>query len=389
MTAGGSERSTQELAEGLVEAGHQVLVVTLVPPGREGIPGSPGREKVNGVEIVRVTSRGVVPIVPGAPRRAWLAKRLWRIAEANRPVVNRKVVEQLDRFHPDVVHTSLVLGFGGGVWRAARRYPLVHTIRDYYLVCARAAPRRGGVNCTNQCATCRIATAPMRRATRHLDLATGVSKDIVDRHRRWRSVARGLRLEVVYNRPPALTMPEQVVRNDDRRIVGYLGRLAPEKGIGVLIEAIALIEDRNVQLVVAGSGSGEEEAQIRRAAGRDPRISFIGLQDPRLFFATVDVVAVPSQWYEPFGRAAFEAALAGKPVAVSDVGGLAEAVAGYPGLVTVADPSDPAQWRSALLSALGMSATTQASWKPDHDDPARRFAELYREIVGIRGPTHS
>jgi glycosyltransferase involved in cell wall biosynthesis len=224
----------------------------------------------------------------------------------------------------------------------------------------------------------------MRRATRHLDLATGVSKDIVDRHRRWRSVARGLRLEVVYNRPQVSTRHESIRRNDSRRVVGYLGRLSPEKGVGVLIEAMGLITARDVHLVIAGSGGGEEEAQIHRAASRDPRISFVGVQDKDAFFAMVDVVAVPSQWYEPFGRTAFEAAMAGKPVALSDVGGLAEAVAGYPHVVAVAEPSDPAQWRAALLSALSMPVTPRAPWHPDHDDPVRRYSELYREIIGSR-----
>lgn len=371
---GGGERSTRELAQGLVRRGHQVLVITLVAPGVCDSDSS-GPELIDGVEVVRITTTGVGPVFPGLSRRTWIRRRLWRVSEWNRPTVNRQVAMHLASFRPDVVHTSLPLGFGAGVWRAARRYPQVHTIRDYYLVCARGPVQRGGRNCTVQCVGCRFATTPMRRAVGRVDLVTGVSADVLERHRRWRSLPDGVRTAVVYNAPRG-TRSRHLRRGP---VIGYVGRIAPDKGVGVLLEAFSEISDPRVRLVIAGNGRPADLENLTAAVARDPRMSYVGVQEAAEVLDSVDIVAVPSQWVEPFGRSAYEAAVAGKRVVVSGVGGLPEAIRGYANGSVVADYSSPAAWRDALQAAVDVPATS-TSWA-GHPDPAERYEALYRELM--------
>src|SRR5262249_10763898 len=100
------------------------------------------------------------------------------------------------------------------------------------------------------------------------------------------------------------------------------GRLEPEKGLGVAIEACRLAR---VPPVVAGDGS--ERARHDGAAG----VSFVGLVgDERLaeLRAGARVVLMPSLAGETFGLAAAEAMAAGLPVAGSAVGALPELIPG-------------------------------------------------------------
>ena len=104
----------------------------------------------------------------------------------------------------------------------------------------------------------------------------------------------------------------------ERPVVLAVGRLAPEKGIDVLLEAV---RDLPVDVVVAGTGP--EEERLRAAA--PPNVRFLGYVDrdelPRLY-ADADVLAMPSR-SDPWGMALNEGALAGLPLVSTDAAGAA------------------------------------------------------------------
>lgn len=110
------------------------------------------------------------------------------------------------------------------------------------------------------------------------------------------------------------------------------GRLSPRKGTDVAVEAVAILRDRahDVHLTLAGGVfpgyewfSRELHALVRRHALTD-HVRFAGFV-PSVWtaLAEADVVLMPSR-VEPFGNAAVEAMLAGRPVIASDVQGLRE-----------------------------------------------------------------
>jgi glycosyltransferase involved in cell wall biosynthesis len=120
----------------------------------------------------------------------------------------------------------------------------------------------------------------------------------------------------------------------------FAGRLEPEKGLDIAIEACRLA---GIALVVAGAGS--QRARFESA----PNVTFAGrLSDAELAEqrAGAAVALVPSRTAETFGLAAAEAMAAGVPVAASRIGALPELV--------------PADWLSAAGDAPALARTIRA-----------------------------
>lgn len=136
---------------------------------------------------------------------------------------------------------------------------------------------------------------------------------------------------------------------------GTLARLAPEKGLSILFEAMAELSETlpGARLVVGGEGP--EEANLRRQAkdlGITSRVSFFGWVDPPdTFFEAIHLYVQPSL-REGLGLAAQEALAAGRPVVVSRVGGLPEAV-GQGRWARLVPPGDARALRDALVEASG------------------------------------
>lgn len=184
--------------------------------------------------------------------------------------------------------------------------------------------------------------------------------------------------------------------------VGYAGRLAPHKGVDVLLRAV--LGEERLELAVAGDGP--DAASLRdqaRPAGE--RVRFVGsLAGGELvaFYRSLDVLAVPSLdtpgWIEQFGRVAVEAMACGVPVVASSSGALPDVVGGAGLLVP---PGDADALRDALLrigsedglaAALrtaGLERAAACGWP----EVAHRYLTTYRQVVvnagARRGPTPS
>lgn len=111
----------------------------------------------------------------------------------------------------------------------------------------------------------------------------------------------------------------------------FLGRLVPEKGVQILIQALPFIAESipQVKLLVAGRGPYEEEL-VSQAwnCGVLEKVSFVGFVDDNQrneMLSRAGVAVFPSL-YEPFGIVALEAMAAGVPVVISDTGGLSDIV---------------------------------------------------------------
>lgn len=118
---------------------------------------------------------------------------------------------------------------------------------------------------------------------------------------------------------------------DGRVRFGYIGALHPHKGLELLLKAFEGLGDR-AELHVHGSafGSPLTESHWRRIwASRGNGVHFHGRYDNRRIgelFADLDVIVVPSMWYENSPLTIQEAFIAGVPVITADVGGMAELV---------------------------------------------------------------
>ena len=114
--------------------------------------------------------------------------------------------------------------------------------------------------------------------------------------------------------------------NDIR--IGFVGRISPEKGIEVILNALAVSANLKRTLILVGQGDDKYIKKLQKLANDlNILVQFPGFQKEPFEFlrSKIDLIIVPSKWEETLGRVAFEAGLAGIPVAVAEIGGLVEA----------------------------------------------------------------
>ena len=139
-------------------------------------------------------------------------------------------------------------------------------------------------------------------------------------------------------------------------VVGFLGRWDPLKGLGVLVQAVLrLPADIPFELHIHAVESQDPDMarhmhSVRAAAAGSPRIKLFPALAPDAvpaFLRSIDLLAVPSQWFETGPLVALEAFAMGTPVIGSDLGGISELVRhGQNGWLVRHD--DVSAWTAAL-----------------------------------------
>jgi glycosyltransferase involved in cell wall biosynthesis len=128
-----------------------------------------------------------------------------------------------------------------------------------------------------------------------------------------------------------LPIPDRSIPSQKLRIA-YVGRLVPEKGIPVLLEAAKILkaEGRDFEIRIIGDGS--ERPKLEELIQREtlePFTSITGFLTGDAFahaLRDVTVVVMPSTWEETAGLAAIEQMMRGRLVIAADIGGLTEVV---------------------------------------------------------------
>ena len=114
--------------------------------------------------------------------------------------------------------------------------------------------------------------------------------------------------------------------------IGYIGTLSEHKGVHLLLKAFrTLPKNEMVDLKIYGKSDDFPEyvAELRQIAGDDPRIRFCGtFPNSQIgdIFSDLDVLVVPSIWYENTPLVIYSAHAAGCPVIASNLGGMSEVV---------------------------------------------------------------
>jgi glycosyltransferase involved in cell wall biosynthesis len=128
---------------------------------------------------------------------------------------------------------------------------------------------------------------------------------------------------------------------------GYIGTVQHHKGIHIMIEGFKKTSHKNIRLQVWGGCFHEIEYQknLMETAKEDPRIEFKGVydfNDVETILKPIDVVIVPSIWYENAPLTISTSLAYGIPVITSNIGGMSEMIRdGHNGLTFKAgDPAD-------------------------------------------------
>ncbi|MGC8669460.1 MAG: glycosyltransferase family 4 protein [Chthonomonadales bacterium] len=178
----------------------------------------------------------------------------------------------------------------------------------------------------------------------------------------------------------------------EAHLVASAGRLSPEKGFHILMQAARILEDLHPNAYFAIAGSGPEESALRAMA--PPHVRFLGyLPRVAVLLLCADLVAIPSLT-EGHGLVALEAMAARRPVVASNVGGLTDTILhGDTGLlVPAADAASLAQAIGRLLgdeelrSRMGEAGRARVEAFYTADLMAARTFQLYRHILNAGAP---
>jgi glycosyltransferase involved in cell wall biosynthesis len=399
---GGTELYTQALARRQASLGHTVAVLAPSPRPAGGEPLQV--EENEGVRVyrVRLGRRGSGRVFWDTFGRRELSQGLGRALAQERP---------------ELAHIQHLMGLPASVAEQLRAaaVPYLVTLHDYYYFCANAqllTNDRGRlcdgpalwINC-GRCAIARAgfnplwplapAVAPLmavrqRRLGRALAQAERVIAPtrFVAQSYRGQGLGEG-KIVVV---PHGIALPPE--RPPERRPrapgeplrVTYIGGLAWQKGVHVLVAAVNRLPPSAVRLAIHGNENAFPDYVARlKAAASHHAISFGGTLTRDQLWATLadsDVLVAPSLWYEVAPMVILEAFYAGVPLVASRLGGLAELVSHDRDGLLVPPGDEP-----ALADALALLADEPERLAALRAGirPVRTAAEHANEVIALYG----
>jgi glycosyltransferase involved in cell wall biosynthesis len=365
LVGGGVERGTIDLARFLVREGYRVIVAS---------SGGPMIRELVGAGALHVE-------LPLASKNPWVVYR------------NIRRLQQVVRRHRVSLVHARSRAPAWSAWHACRRarIPFVTTVH--------------GVHSGNHSRLKRRYNAIMTKGERviaisefvaeHVQQTFGVGLD------RLRTIQRGVSLEELD--------PERVrgiriakiaerlgIEPDGKQVVLLPGRVTRIKGHLFLLRAIARMERRDFLVVFVGgqdpnSGYARQIQALVRATGLGEMVRFAGAcDDMPAAYQLADVVVAPSIGPEAFGRVAVEAQAMGKPVIVTNIGGLPETVMpASTGWLVPPDDPDELAWALDRALSLEPAVRERAAQRArefvarhyDAEQMCRRTLAVYEELI--------
>lgn len=310
MTRGGAQENTLATVRGLQKKGYEAALLTGPSWGKEGEILSNALAEGLRVAILPELIRNIHPwkdFVAFLKLTSWLAKNRYAIIHT---------------------HTSKA-GFLGRLGARFSKIPVVihtphgHVFHSYFspwkeklfLALERDAAKH----------TDRLIALTQRCREEHLKLGVGNSAQ-------WLTISSGVDQKEFRDRTnPRETILASFGIAPDRKLVGFVGRLAPVKGARFLIEALPEIVKEIPSAHCLMVGDGEERTTLEARVQEldlEERVTFAGHRSPAADLISVfDVLVVPSL-NEGMGRVIVEAGLLTKAVIGTNVGGIPDLIQG-------------------------------------------------------------
>jgi glycosyltransferase involved in cell wall biosynthesis len=230
-----------------------------------------------------------------------------------------------------------------------------------------------------------------RVVARRAALVLGVSADLVTRMQEL-GAARTDPAVVAAPPPPAVSRTAAEVRSElgvasGTHLVVSVGRLAAQKNLGLLLDAVARLGDLTVLVAVAGDGPERASLEQRIAAEGLP-VRLLGRRsDVPDLLAAADVVVSSADWE---GQPVWlqEALLVGAPLVVTDAGGTAATIHEAGTLVAVGDAAALADGIRTVLTDPGESqrlrglSRAAADVLPTEAEAVAAALTAYRSVLG-------
>ena len=330
---GGAEISTRMAANWLAKS-HEVVVLSL---GKASDPVAPvGRSaSSDGYDILRVPYDNSYLPLPTPPQVSKVSKALWHLRAARGCVDSRALSRLFEKEKFDLIYAQNAVKMQPALFDVAKAngVPVVQHLRDYAFLCPRNSMYRNGMNCDNPCWRCSALTARARRSTSSVGTVIAVS-DFVAKRFQTHGLFPQAKWHVLHNTNTQTSAFSAELLADrpapsEPFTFGYLGAIAVEKGIEVMLRAFGqLQQSRAARLIIGGRGHPDYVAAMTALADTlaPGKVTWLGHVAPETVFAQAEVMIVPSLWHEPQGRVLIEAGTYGIPVFAANSGGIAEVV---------------------------------------------------------------
>lgn len=363
LGGGGVERGAVEIASVIARFG--------------GLPLVASAGGLHAASVERAGGRNI--LLPLDSKNPW---RIWRNAAALEQVVRRE--------HVDIVHARSRAP-AWSAWLAARRTG-AKFVTTYHGAYNEDFPGKRHYN------------AVMAKGERVIAISHFIANLIQQRHgtdpARIRVIHRGVDPAIF---DPARVATDRKIRllkawrvQDGQPTLMLPGRLTRWKGQAVLIEALALMRERDAVAILVGADQGRhryaaELAALAERLGVASRLRIVGhCDDMPAAYSLSDVVVNASTDPEAFGRVVIEAQSMARPVVATDHGGAVETIEhGITGWRV--PPADPAALAAALDHALrlphpereALGAAARASVQAHYTVEAMQNATIavYRELL--------
>lgn len=308
---GGQPLSTLEVSKGLAERGHQISLIYF--------------KSGELVDQYRNFCSQIIPLRQDRVSKTQILHSLPKfIREIQRAIHALKHADRVNIIYLSN-HRSILFGFALSLLKSA---PVVLHIRTAI---------------TSKMVFHKQDRWPIQRVTQMIAVSENVKQAWVSSF----SIDSG-RIQVIHNGTnlnrfkPASSVQDARLSfpvSDEDRIISYVGRLSPDKGLDTLLHAFALLLKSSTvptKLLISGKPSGfatlsEGESYERQLKALCQElqltefVQFLGhLSDPVSLYDASDLTVVPSVYPDPCPRAVLESLACGVPVIASKVGGIKE-----------------------------------------------------------------
>ncbi len=254
--------------------------------------------------------------------------------------------QYVKKINPDIVHIQHLSHLSTNIINITKDeldIPIVFTIHDFWMYCVRGQLIQSNNTICNgpeikKCSNCLyyLHTNPeevrkyrehMENIIRKIDIFLAPSKFIKQFYEKMNVPSE----RIVYSRygfrKDLIKFRKRIFHSNDKISFGFVGRIIPTKGIHILIKSFASIKNKNDAKLLIYGDAGKAYQFLKDLA--DENTYFKGKfdnDDIDHVLDAIDILIVPSIWYENSPLVIQEAFLKGIPVITSNIGGMAELV---------------------------------------------------------------
>lgn len=391
---GGTETFHYNLAEALVQAGHEVIFFSMYD--KRNIPCNQDKYFVSNVDYNDPNLKGVKKLKAGI--------KLIYSFEAKRNMEKLINDEKPDIAHIGLLHRQITFSVVDVLKK--HNIPIVMHLHELTVVCPCYTMIRSDGSICNDCSTkgywncvknnC-IKGSKAKSLLAYIEakfLKWGHYYDKIDTYIAECDFYKNIVEQACFTKSPIIRMNNflpvnqeyESYYNHDNYIL-YFGRYAREKGVLTILEAYNLLKCEE-KLVLVGKGS--EENKIRKYINEnhlEKRVQVNGAvfgKEMDKIIERAKIVLVPSEWYENGAFVALQALAKGKVVVASDIAGLSEIVQdGKTGFL--AEPGNARSFAKSMKKALSLSDEAYIEMSKDIVEYAKKRCDAGKYVQKLLG----